>query len=82
MGIKLGDISPAAALMGEDGAIKDLMMNAGTSGGMLPAALKKRYNKDKKSQDGSKGTSVAYKKGGKVRGCGKAKRGVRKCKMY
>ena len=85
MGLKIGDISPAAALMGEDGAIKDLIQGAGDAGGMLPALINKRYNKDKKdkmSAEPNATATKAMKKGGKVRGSGCAKRGVRKCKMY
>ena len=45
--------------------------------------FEKKKRKQKPGSDGSAGTSVqAMKKGGKVRGCGCAKRGVRKAKMY
>ena len=36
----------------------------------------------KSSRDESTDYTRGFKKGGKVRGCGKAKRGVRKAKMY
>jgi hypothetical protein len=77
MGLKLGDISPAAALMGEDGALRDMMAKHPT-GKMMGIEKKKQ----KPGSDGSAGTSVqAMKKGGKVRGSGCCKR-VKKCKMY
>jgi hypothetical protein len=83
MGLKLGDVSPAAALMGAEGAIRDVASTGAL--GVIPKMMTKddKRKKQKPGSDGSAGTSVqAMKKGGKVRGCGCAKRGVRKCKMY
>jgi hypothetical protein len=70
MGLKIGDISPAAALMGEDGALRDMMAKHPT-GKMM--GMKEREEAVQKPK--------GYKKGGKVRGSGCCKR-TKKCKMY
>jgi len=81
MGLKLGDISPAAALMGEEGFIRDAAAKGAL--GLVPAMMTRKDRKKEKATaaaNEAKGTAV-MKKGGKVRGCGCAKRGVRKAKM-
>ena len=81
MGLKIGDISPAAALMGEEGFIRDAAAKGAL--GLLPKMMTKGDRKKEKAVaagNEAKGTST-MKKGGKVRGSGCCKR-TKKCKMY
>jgi len=81
MGLKLGDISPAAAMMGEDGFIRDAAGKGAL--GLVPAMMARKDRKKEKAvaaASEAKGTST-MKKGGKVRGSGCCKR-TKKCKMY
>lgn len=82
-GYKEGGILRAGAMGLAGKAIDKFGMKALSPAAMLmDGSTKKKKNEPISNMDGSKGSSVAYKKGGKVRGCGKAKRGVRKAKMY
>lgn len=74
MGIKLGDISPAAALMGSKGALNDLFRQ-------MPVLTGLTKTPEEEAEEERAPIGVAYKKGGSVRGCGCAKRGVKKCKV-
>jgi hypothetical protein len=75
MGIKLGDISPAAALMGSKGALNDLFQK-------VPGLKDITKTPEEEAEEARSPIGVAYKKGGSVRGAGCAKRGVKKCKVY
>ena len=84
--MKLGDVSMLAGAVTGEGRTADLMAD-GTMGALPRAFMKDaRRRKDKANQANEvgmkKGGKVKkYAKGGKVRGCGIAKRGVRKAKM-
>jgi hypothetical protein len=82
MGLKLGDVSPLAGMVTGEGLTADLMAKG--IGGIIPAAItrdarKSREEEEKQKQAG--GPPQGYAKGGKVKGCGCAKRGVKKCKL-
>lgn len=94
--MKPGDISPLAGLVTGEGVIGELMAKG--VGGVVPMMIarqaQKRRKKDEKPERTSPmavtraagmkagGKVKGYAKGGKVRGCGIAKKGVRKAKMY
>ena len=97
MGIKIGDVSPAAALMGEKGAIRDAASTGAL--GLIPKMMTKGKKGDATGGQATDTTAavaptnqraadaIAMKKGGKVkksskpRGSGCCKR-TKKCKMY
>ena len=66
MGLKLGDISPAAALMGSEGALNSLMAKGGM--GLVPHLMTKDGYKDRKEEEKQKqaGGPPQMKKGGTV----------------
>jgi hypothetical protein len=81
--MKFGDISPLGALVTGEGALADISRKGGF--GLLPYMATKGRGKKKEDEEPKrmkKGGAVKYAKGGKVRGCGCAKRGIKKAKMY
>jgi len=66
--MKIGDFSPAYGVITGKGAFGD-------------APLAKLIHSGKDDEEEQKKAAPAYKKGGAVRGCGCATKGVKKCKM-